>query len=184
MSHNTRLQPQKDIEDWYKRSDPWDYEHSPDDQARKDYMLKVLPEREYTRVLDIGCGNGFITQVLPGRVVLGCDVSKKAIHWAQQKVQSTDIREVRFFQSSIFDLLTQRIGTFDLIIITGVLYRQYIGSSNSLIHLIIDKLLCEGGILVSCHIKEWYICAFPFMLIDKFIYKYREYYHQLEVYQK
>ena len=73
---------------------------------------------------------------------------------------------------------------FDLIVITGVLYSQYIGKSSSLIYKIIDSLLVPKGILVSVHINDWYNCQFPYLKLKQRFYNYRNYNHKLEIYTR
>lgn len=179
------LQPLDDLEKWYSKKDPWNYETSPDDIKRRDILLSEIPQRLYKNVLDIGCGHGFVTRKLPGQNITGVDISKKAIQQAK-KIKKDDNQRVGYITGSIYDL--EKIfgdkKQFDLIIITGVLYPQYIGNSLTLIYMIINKLLASGGILVSVHIDEWYSAAFPYFLIKEQFYPYRHYNHRLEVYKK
>ncbi len=185
MSFRSTIQTADELNIFYGQKDPWEYHDNPHDILRKEYLLNALPKQSYKRVLDIGCGNGFVTHDLPGQLVLGCDFSSKAIHWAQSQTPSDKDKNIHFFEASIFDLLSvPHLGTFDLIVITGVLYKQYIGRGVVIIQSIIDKLLNPSGILVSCHISDWHYCPFPYPLIDKTLYTYREYSHQLEVYKK
>ncbi|WP_026947192.1 class I SAM-dependent methyltransferase [Algoriphagus marincola] len=176
-----KFQNKKDLEDWYKVSDPWGYEKNKDDLIRKKILLSEIPNREYVNVLDIGCGEGFITKELPGEKILGVDISENAISFAKENIGSP---RIEFLSCDLFDLPNKVEIKFDLIIITGVLYSQYIGNSNSLIYLIIDQLLKKNGVLVSVHIDEWYKSRFPYLLINEYYYSYREYSHILEVYQK
>ena len=125
-----------------------------------------------------------MTQSLPGDLVIGCDISEQAIAWAQKRAADLTDKKIRFFARSIFDLHTLNLEPFDLVLITGVLYSQYIADSSSFVHLVFGQLLKKGGILVTCHIQQWYICPFPYMLLDKHLYAYREYTHALEVFQK
>lgn len=187
-SESVQIQTTEELDLFYAESDPWGYDHNADDAERRQRLLSLIPERGYGRVLDIGCGNGIVTMDLPGEEVIGCDLSSRAIahatERAEQKARSEEHPRHRFLVRSIFDLNPEIDGTFDLIVITGVLYPQYIGSSMSLVHRIIDRVLRPGGVLVHCHIAEWMTLGFPYILIDRSFYAYREYSHRLEVYQK
>jgi 2-polyprenyl-3-methyl-5-hydroxy-6-metoxy-1,4-benzoquinol methylase len=172
---------QAELEAVHTKKDPWKYNENNEDQNRKNILLSELPSREYKNVLDIGCGQGFITQFLPGKAVVGVDVSHDAIKYAKELETS----RLKFRQGNIFNLAKEfQNEKYDLIVITGVLYPPYIGRSNSLIYHIIDQLLEKSGILVSVHISEWYNSRFPYLLLSEILYPYREYYHKLEVYSK
>lgn len=174
-----------ELDAFYQERDPWSYETTEDDAVRKRRLLSLLPKRDYGRVLDIGCGNGFLTEDLPGSHVLGCDISENAVRWARERISSRADRDrFEFRRAGLFDLSSEQIGRFDLIVITGVLYPHYIGSSFSLVRLVIDDLLADGGVLVSCHIQEWYAHRFPYTLVDASFYPYRDFHHRLEVFVK
>jgi len=178
VSEPVKVQSISELEDFYGIADPWGFEHNPEDKKRKEILLSEIPDRKYERVLDIGCGNGFITRDLPGREIIGADISSTAVGHAR-KYESP---RLRFVCASIFDLPKCTEGTFDLVLITGVLYPQYIGRSYNFIYPIVESLLRENGILVSVHIDDWYSGRFPFLLLNELHYPYREYIHRLEVY--
>jgi predicted TPR repeat methyltransferase len=174
------LQPIEDLEEWQKKDDPWGYEDNPEDTKRRDILLSEIPDKIYKNVLDIGSGQGFITKHLPGERIIGVDISHEAIKKA--KVFESD--RIKFIQCSLFELNKIFDEKFDLMIIAGVLYPQYIGNSLNLIYLIVNKLLQESGILMSVHINSWYKGRFPYLLLKEYFYDYREYLHRLEVYIK
>jgi len=177
------LQPLEELEKWWEKPDPWNYENNLSDLNRRAMLDSVLPKKQYKRVLDIGCGDGFMTARLPGEEIIGVDVSKKAIQQAEKK--NNDLKHIRFYAHSLFDLPTlQWDQSFDLILITGVLYPQYIAQGEMLAYAIIDNLLKPGGHLISCHIDEWYHSRFPYITLSRTYYSYREYSHILEVYLK
>lgn len=174
-------QPLADLEKWFLKKDPWEYENNLEDIKRKDILLSEIPERNYKKVLDIGCGHGFVTRSLPGEEIVGVDISKNAIKQAQRNNRS---KKIKYVQASIYNLSILGSQKFDLIILTGVLYPQYIGDSESLIYTIIDRYLADSGILIMVHIDEWYKARFPYLLLKEYLYSYKEYTHRLEVYTK
>jgi SAM-dependent methyltransferase len=180
------LQSKDELEKTYATKDPWAYENNPDDLRRRAELLALLPRSRPQRTLDIGCGDGFVTFALPGAQVVGIDLSENAIGLANSALQSRDDKERFLFHSaSIFDLAnTFPANAFDLIVITGVLYPQYIGAAKSVVRLLIDHLLLPGGTLVCCHIAEWYQPFFWYTRIDQMVYPYRNYTHVLEVSRK
>ncbi|MBP4137823.1 MULTISPECIES: methyltransferase domain-containing protein [Flavobacterium] len=173
------LQKIEDLEKWNDIEDPWGYNDNVHDALRKRILLDEIPKMQYKNVLDIGCGQGFVTKDLPGEKVYGVDISETAIKYAQN-----NNKNVIYSTGSIFEIDKLFDIKFDLIIITGVLYPQYIGNSSSLIYLLIDKILKSNGILISVHINEWYSCQFPYLKINQVFYDYREFTHNLEIYSK
>ncbi len=174
------IQSRDELEKWYQTPDPWGYEGNADDLNRRAMLLSVLPKKRYARVLDIGCGDGFVTHRLPGAAIVGVDLSEKAIEYAKRR----ETPHIDYRQLSLFDLPGAELGRFDLVVITGVLYPQYIGDGHLLAYTIVDDLLEPGGHLVCAHITEWYRCRFPYTTISREYYRYREYSHILEVYVK
>ncbi|MFZ1721700.1 MAG: class I SAM-dependent methyltransferase [Microgenomates group bacterium] len=177
------IQSQEELESWYQKDDPWDYEDSFDDIKRRDILLAELPKRPYKNVLDIGCGHGFVTRELPGEKVIGLDMSERAVRHANLDAKNNP--KLSYVAGDLYKIteLFQR-KTFDLIIITGVLYPQYIGNSKNLIYHLIDTCLDKSGILMCVHISDWYKSRFPYIQLEKYIYDYRTYSHIMEIYQK
>lgn len=174
------IQKKEELEQWYNNEDPWGYNDNKDDITRKEILLSEIPKIKFKNVLDIGCGQGFITKDLPGETVYGVDISESAINLANKISNNSLI----FRQGSVFEIDKLFDIKFDLIIITGVLYSQYIGKSSNLIYLLIDKILNENGVLISVHINEWYQVQFPYLRTKQFYYDYRQYTHNLEIYSK
>jgi 2-polyprenyl-3-methyl-5-hydroxy-6-metoxy-1,4-benzoquinol methylase len=180
------LQDKDALEILYLKHDPWGYENSPDDLRRRGELLGLISGLRPRRTLDIGCGDGFITFALPGAQVIGVDISENAIGLAQSIQQNRlDSARFLFIPSSIFDFSELfPAHSFDLIVITGVLYDQYIGNAKSVVRTLIDRLLVPSGILVCCHIEDWYRPFFCYTTIDQVRYPYRNYTHLLEVNKK
>lgn len=180
---NNYIQSIDELNKFYSVYDPWHYSENPEDSKRRDILLSEIPSEEYANVLDIGCGHGFLTNYLPGKSVLGIDISQKAIDQANLNKPP----RISYQALSVFDLPTLISNfpkKFNLLIITGVLYPQYIGNSSNLIKLYIDSLLAENGVLISVHIQDWFRIRFPYLLVKSFVYSYREFTHQFDVYRK
>lgn len=180
------LQPLDELEDFYKaQDDPWGYEENQSDANRKAVLLgELIKLSKPKRVLDIGCGHGFITRDLPGEQIVGVDISEGAIKQARKMSGRPNCR---YEVGDIFELTPESLDEpegFDMIVITGVLYPQYIGNAKTTVYAIIDKLLRPGGTLVSVHIGEWYTARLPYILEKELTYSYRDYQHYLEVYRK
>jgi trans-aconitate methyltransferase len=177
-----KTQSKEELDSWYLAADPWGYEGNKDDANRRSILLGEIPKQAYGRTLDIGCGEGFITSHLPGNSIVGVDLSTKAILRARENLPDP---KYRFEVASIFDIATVfSKDKFDLVVITGVIYPQYIGESTRLIYDVIDEVLSPAGILVSVHINEWCRAVFPYLTLQEMYYPYREHTHCLRVYVK
>jgi predicted TPR repeat methyltransferase len=175
------VQSPNELERFYAKPDPWRFEDNPEDLGRRARLLSVIPPKRYSQVLDIGCGDGFITNRLPGESIIGVDLSANAVKYANEKAGP----RISYMQKSLFDLShIQWKNKFDLIVITGVLYTQYVGQAYLLVSTIVDDLLQSDGILICSHISEWYSFRFPYTTLAREYYQYREYTHVLEVYLK
>ena len=179
------VQSKSELDDFYAAEDPWSYDSTPDDAQRVARVLSALPERTYERTLDVGCGNGFLTVRLPGDQLLGADVSGKAVTWARQRaVREAPGRDVSFVERSLFDLSPRDVGTFDLVVITGVLYPQYIGGGGAVVTEVLRGLLRENAVFVSVHIDAWCTYRAPLTSLLISVDPYRERFHRLEVFQR
>lgn len=174
------VQDKQELDDFYSTADPWGYYNNPHDATRKERILAALPQLEYESALDIGSGNGFITNSLPARQVIGLEFSEKAVVWANEHAAP----HVKYINGSVFDLPDLDFPPMDLVVITGVLYPQYIGKSVRLVYTLIDQILKPGGVLLCSHIYEWYQSRFPYLTVSREYFAYREYSQVLEVYVK
>ncbi len=124
---------------------------------------------------------GLSPTLLPAKKTYGIDLSTKAIEHAQASASS----HITYRQGSLFALPDMDLGApFDLIVITGVLYEQYIGKGHQLVRSLVDQKLATNGHLASVHVHAWQTFRFPYLLLYREYYPYREYTHLLEVYKK
>jgi trans-aconitate methyltransferase len=155
------MQSKAELEDWYQDKDPWGYKTNPDDQKRKEKILAAIPKKKYKRALDIGAGEGFITKDLPAAEIHAIEVSDKAA-----KRLPRNVKRVK-----------QPEGKYDLILATGVLYKQY--DYETMLKWIKDH---ASGVVVTCNIKDWEI---PLDLGESkdTTFKYRDYEQMLRVFK-
>lgn len=137
------------FEQLYKNyPDPWSYEkHYLFGLNRIENTIKHIPKSSYINILDLGCGNGYSTNLLSnlGEKIIGVDISLTAIKKARFRLKDktncefivADIRKLPFKPSA-----------FDLIVCIEVL--SYFAKFSKLDKIITDliSLNVEGGIII------------------------------------
>lgn len=150
------------FEGLYKKEDPWGYKSNPEDTKRKEIILNTLKDLDihFKSALDIGCGEGWITKDLPADLIYGWDISDKAMNRLPQRV--IPLKEIT--------------GKYDLVIATGVLYRQC-GHKW-----ILEKIKeTAKHIVLTCNIKGQERNNLPNQIYE-YEFPYRKYIERLAVY--
>ena len=100
----------------WKRGDPWDLENSVYERDRCAELLKMLEGRRYERVLEIGCGAGYLTRMLTAHAdhIVALDISQTAVGRARSL--DSDQTKVDFRVANIMDYKPQTYGPWDLIV--------------------------------------------------------------------
>jgi|TARA_R110000803_G_scaffold37598_13_gene81125 hypothetical protein len=162
------MQTLKQLEEWYDREDPWGYKVHPDDTYRKNFYLAVLEDvgPMFSRALDLGAGEGWITKDLPAverHALELSDIAASRLPEGVDRVESVDT-------------------DYDLVLATGVLYAQYD-------HVGMDSLIrsasseSHGTIVFVAGIKDWLKPYNYGRLITEYELLYREYDHVIKVWE-
>lgn len=160
------MQSKADLENWYQNPDPWAYKTTPADLKRKAEIIMALNSvnefQEYERAIDIGCGEGFVTESLPAKVIHGIEISDLAASRFSPKVVRVHAPQDKY----------------DLVMTTGTLYQQYDHSQFK------DWMqACASKHIVVAGIKDWLIhYDFGKVIFEK-EFSYREYTQRLVIYE-
>ncbi len=129
----------EELEAFYSREDPWDYETTPDDIRRKRYILHALDLfGPFNRMLDIGCGQAWVTRDVHACVRHGLEISDTAAERFPVTVKRVTFPD----------------GKYDLVMATGVLYAHYAWSE------FIDMIRGHASrYILTCNIKSWEVPA-------------------------
>ena len=106
------------FEDLWKQGDPWEFETSAFERDKYARQFAILQGHRYSRVLEVGCGNGCFTRRIAGIAdrVVALDISPTAIAQARQ---AADRREAIDFRiANIMDYDPQAEGPWDLVVMS------------------------------------------------------------------
>ena len=109
------------MDNLWERGDPWDIESSAYERDRCVQLLKMLEVRSYARVLEIGCGAGYLTRLLVPHAdqIVALDISQTAIDRA--RALSTGQADVEFRLANIMEYKPQADGPWDLIVFSDTM---------------------------------------------------------------
>jgi len=118
--------PDQVVFDQYWRT-VWREEPSPLTNRQFRWMLELLSDRRYERVLEIGCGEGTFARLLSplSGSVLGIDVSAEAIGRAQQE----PVEGIEFRLEDVMKFPLREEGPWDLIVMIEAI--PYLGWRNT-----------------------------------------------------
>ena len=161
------MQPFKEINDYYKTLDPWNYQRNPEDQVRKQIILDRIYnlDVDFEKALDLGCGEGWITKDLPAKEIFGYECSDNA---------------ASRFPPNVNRVLRPE-GDYDLILATGVMYYHY--DWKTFLSIIRNH---ASKYFVTSNIKSWEIKElqeFDPYLVGQEEFDYNEHKQHLRIYR-
>lgn len=122
-------------------------------QSRMSLVLGTIDERAprtdpdggAPRVLDVGCGTGFLLEQLAGRgyTGVGVDLSPESVTIAQQRLEELEVQDR--LRATVGSAYEPPEGTFELITLTDVL--EHLEDPRACLRALHDRL-APGGLLV------------------------------------
>lgn len=135
----------------YHRPDPYQTSISSEEIEKLSHTFQLIGETNYKNILDIGCGEGYLTEKLAniGSKVTALDISRHALKRARNRLKSKT--NVTFICS---DILSWQAGRqteerFDLIICSEVLYYLNLNQIKMIIPKIISWLTPYGKLILT-----------------------------------
>lgn len=177
-----RLRPGLDLVDELLRS-----EHSPYLESRLRLALEPFPERRQWRALDFGCGPGGSSVVL-ARLgltrIVGLDlVNDYASLWRRRLAENGFAGVGTFVQAGAGMRFPFRAGTFDFVLLNGVLEHMLPEERRDLLRAILELVRPGGRVLVAetpnrwfprnSHTKLWFSEWIPFAAAATLAHRFR-----------
>lgn len=143
-------------------TDPWQYQTRWYEGRKRDMCLAVLPQAEYSRAIELGCGNGVFSELLAQRCqsLLSIDGNKQAVQLAKQRLaQSPHAQVLQGVIPEVLFTIDNKLNShkplatkppYDLIIISEILYYLAADDIDTVIAWI-EQNLATGGTLLCCH---------------------------------
>ena len=127
--------------------------------GRLDAIAKALPHREKLRVLDAGCGEGHLVEVMqnmhPSHSYTGVDITSVALAKTRKRCPKAK------FQKADLTQLPYKNASFDVVVCTEVI--EHIGAYKKLIEEL-KRVLKRGGLLVMTFPNEFNLTIARFFL--------------------
>jgi SAM-dependent methyltransferase len=109
------------MESLWQRGDPWDIESSDYERIRCEHLLSMIDGQHYARVLEIGCGAGYLSRLLAPLAdqLVALDISKTAIDRARRLWTGSPAADFRV--ANIMDYKPHADGPWDLIVFSDTI---------------------------------------------------------------
>jgi len=169
---------------YHDNADPWQYQTRWYEERKRNTCLALLPKPHYTSAIELGCGNGVLSELLAQRCqqLVSVDGNQQAVQLAQKRLAA--LPHVKVIQGIIPDMLSSLTAVcshhdsvtqytsgsqpcFDLIVISEVLY--YLSPSD--VDIVIEwamRHLAPNGTLLCCH---WRYAIEGFALTGETVHK-------------
>ena len=165
-------------------TDPWQYQTRWYEKRKRDMCLAVLPQSQYKNGIELGCGNGVLSELLARRcqALVSLDGNHQAVQLA--KARLAELSHVKVIQGVIpvklFSLKAALLeayplaentpvmaAPFDLIVISEILY--YLSPTDiDIVIAWIQQNLAIGGTLLCCH---WRYAIEGFVMTGETVHK-------------
>ena len=148
-------------------TDPWQYKTRWYEKRKRDICLAILPQSQYNNAIELGCGNGVLSELLAKRcqALVSIDGNQRAVQLT--KARLADVSHVKVIQGVIpnrlmtlkdavmeayplSDGMSTNKSPFDLIVISEILYYLSPNDIDTVIAWT-QQNLAIGGTLLCCH---------------------------------
>ena len=133
-------------------------QHGMLDMNQLDKLIEISKLNSNSNVLELGCGNGFITEYISDKTqchITGIDIAKKAIEHANERTKQKNNRII--FETKNMEKLDYKEKSFDVIISIDTLY--FVKDLNNTLQNIQRLLKQEGVMYIFYHVPPDAACC-------------------------
>ena len=148
-------------------TDPWQYQTRWYEKRKRDMCLAILPQSQYKHGIELGCGNGMLSELLAQRcqALVSIDGNHQAVQLAKARlselphakvIQGVIPNSLLTLENTLLDTYPlssdtpTRESPFDLIVISEILYYLSPNDIDTVITWT-QQNLAIGGTLLCCH---------------------------------
>jgi SAM-dependent methyltransferase len=108
----------------WRGENPWELETCEFERARYERQIELLSDRQYERVLEIGCGSGEFTRRLAdvAERVVAIDIAEPAISRARSKLSESQRERVEFVAADAMAFDPEQDDPWNLIVLSETIY--------------------------------------------------------------
>lgn len=134
-------------------------------RARKLFIQNNVKAQKNQKILDIGCGPGYLLEFLPNVTYIGCDIDQHYIDTANEKYKDKGT----FICAGVDDFKIPNPGTFDIVIAAGVVHHLNNDEAENIFKIAKNALKSDGRFVTfdGCYIKNQNILARLFLKSDR-----------------
>lgn len=120
-------------------------------RARLEYIKQYISPVPEQRILDIGCGTGYVIEYFPGSGYVGIDIDQACINYAKRKYGCYG----EFLCQELDDATVEKFQPFNFIIMNGLLHHLNDQQVTALFHRVKRLLKTEGQLVTldGCYVK-------------------------------
>jgi SAM-dependent methyltransferase len=115
------------------------------DSGFRKYVNEIIKPTNDSKILDIGCGEGYILNFLPTEITyVGYDMDSSYIEYARKKYKERGT----FFNTRVNEMPTDNFEQFDIVLATGLLHHLGDDEAGNLFKLG-HQYLKKGGVMFT-----------------------------------
>ncbi|SJM38290.1 bifunctional 3-demethylubiquinone-9 3-methyltransferase/ 2-octaprenyl-6-hydroxy phenol methylase [Psychrobacter pasteurii] len=152
---------------YHNNPDPWQYQTRWYEKRKRDICLAILPKSHYTHAIELGCGNGVLSELLAQRcqALISIDGNQQAVQLAKERLAKwphahviqgvippvlLNLEQKSVDSSSLSNNVCATDSRFDLIVISEVLYYLQPNDIDTVVAWA-QQNIAIGGTLLFCH---------------------------------
>lgn len=121
------------------------------EKKRLSYLLKFCKVKDNDKVLEVGCGSGYILDMIPNGELYGIDLSKTAIDLAQKKLKNK--KNIKHLSIQAAEHMNFKDNSFDVVFCSEVI--EHVPDPNKLVNEIFRVAKPDSRVVFTYPCEKW-----------------------------